>query len=190
MFVICCFLRLALGEKFYLMVGCNLSEQIPMIVIDIDEIDSKILRMLISDARSSLSDIAKECGISSVSVLNRIKRLKKLGVIIGATVFPSLNLLGYQITATIGVESNSNTEEIREFLKNNTCLIEPSMSIGEYDFCALVYAESIQSLNEKIEVVRRRFGVRKIIVNVWSNFPHSIFQNIDLNPLKKDENNG
>ncbi|MGD6851019.1 MAG: Lrp/AsnC family transcriptional regulator [Candidatus Bathyarchaeia archaeon] len=152
-----------------------------------DEIDTKILKMLILDARTSLSDIAKICDISSVSVLNRIKRLKKLGVITGATLFPALEELGFQITALIGVQTNSNTEELKEFLKTNTCLIEPSSSIGEYDFCALVYAENIASLNEKIDLVRRRFGVRKVIVNVYSKIPTLSFENIDLNPLKRVE---
>jgi DNA-binding Lrp family transcriptional regulator len=152
-----------------------------------DEIDTTILQMLILDVRMSLSDIAKACDISSVSVLNRIKRLKKLGVLTGATLFPALEELGFHITALIGVQTSSNTEELREFFKNNTCLIEPSSSIGEYDFCALVYAENIASLNEKIDVVRRRFGVRKVIVNVYSRVPILSFENIDLNPLKKEE---
>jgi DNA-binding Lrp family transcriptional regulator len=158
--------------------------------VNIDEIDAKILRMLIKDARASLSDIAKECEKSSVAVLNRIRRLKKLGVITGATIFPALNVLGFQIVATIGVEANSNTEEITEFFKNNTCLIEPAASIGEYDFCALVYAENITCLYEKIEMLRMRFGIRKIIVNVWSNIPHVNYGNIVLNPMEKDESNG
>lgn len=153
--------------------------------VNVDETDSKILHMLILDARMSLKDIAKECGLSSVSVLNRIKRLKKLGVITGATLFPSLNMLGVQIVATIGMETGSNTEEIVQFLGKHTYLIEPSTSVGEYDLCTLVYAENIASLNEKTDAVKRRFGIRKVIVNVWSNVPQMTFENIDLTPTKK-----
>jgi Lrp/AsnC family transcriptional regulator, regulator for asnA, asnC and gidA len=154
-------------------------------IVDIDEVDSKILHILIQDARTSLKEIAKECGISSVSVLNRIKRLKKLGVITGATLFPSVNKLGFEIIATIGMETDSNTDEIVKFFKEHTYLIEPSTSIGEYDLCAVVYAENMTNLNEKIETVRKRFGIRKVTVNVWSGIPHSTFENIDLNPTKK-----
>jgi DNA-binding Lrp family transcriptional regulator len=154
-------------------------------IVDIDEVDSKILHILIQDARTSLKEIAKECGISSVSVLNRIKRLKKLGVITGATLFPSVNKLGFEIIATIGMEIDSNISEILAFFNTHTHLIEPSISIGEYDLCALVYAENIANLNEKTDAVRRRFGIRKVIVNVWSGIPHMDFENIDLNPTKK-----
>jgi Lrp/AsnC family transcriptional regulator for asnA, asnC and gidA len=153
--------------------------------VNIDETDTKILHVLIQDARTSLKDIAKECGISSVSVLNRIKRLKKLGVITGATLFPAINILGFQIIATIGMETDANTDEIVKFFKEHTYLIEPSTAIGEYDLCALVYAENIANLNEKTDAVKRRFGIRKVIVNVWSNIPHMTFENIDLKPTKK-----
>jgi DNA-binding Lrp family transcriptional regulator len=152
--------------------------------VDIDEIDNKILHVLIQDARTSLKEIAKECGVSSVSVLNRIKRLKKLGVITGATLYPALNIIGFSVVATIGMETESNSDQITEFFDQNTYLIEPSTSVGEYDLCALVYAENIANLNEKIDAARRRFGIRKVIVNVWSGLPHMTFENIDLNPKK------
>ena len=151
-------------------------------VIKIDEIDNKILHILIEDARTSLKDIAKKCAISSVSVLNRIKRLKKLGIITGATLFSSLDTLGFQIVASIGMETDSNTDEILKFFKEHTCLIEPSTSIGEYDLSALVYAENITNLNDCVDMVRRRFGIRKVTVTVWSGLPFMNYENIDLRP--------
>ncbi len=154
-------------------------------IVDIDEIDEKILHILIEDARTSLKEIAKRCGISSVSVLNRIKRLKRLGVITGATLFTSLDNLKFQIVASIGMETDSNADEILKYMKEHTCLIEPSASIGQYDLCALIYAENIQTLNETVESVRRLFGIRKVIVSVWSGIPFFNFENIDLNPMKR-----
>ncbi len=154
-------------------------------IVEIDDTDEKILHILIEDAHTSLKDIAKECNVSSVSVLNRIKRLKNLGVITGATLFTDLSLVGFHIVATIGMETDSNSDEIISYFKQNTYLIEPATSVGEYDLCALIYAENISNLNEKTEAVRKRFGIRKVIVNVWSGIPHITFENIDLNPLKK-----
>jgi DNA-binding Lrp family transcriptional regulator len=152
---------------------------------DIDEIDEKILHALIQDARRSLKEIAEKCSITSVAVLNRIKHLKKIGVITGATLFPSTDQLGFQIVATIGMQSDANTEDILKFFNQRTYIIEPSISVGEYDLCALVFAENITVLNERIETVRRRFGIRKVIVNVWSGIPYMNFENINLIPTKK-----
>jgi DNA-binding Lrp family transcriptional regulator len=140
--------------------------------------------MLVLDARMSLKDIAKECNISSVSVLNRIKRLKKMGVITGATLFTKIELVGFQVIATIGMETNLGREDIEQFFTKHAYLIEPSTCVGVYDLCALVCAENISSLNEKVELLRRRNGIKKVIVNVWANVPHFSFENLDLQPKK------
>lgn len=152
--------------------------------VQIDEIDEKILHMLIKNARISLKEISDKTTISSVSVLNRIKRLRKVGVITGATLFPAINKIGFEIVATIGMQTDENTDEVMKFLNDHTYMIEPSTSIGEYDLCAVVYAENIKSLNEKVEAIRRRFSFRKIVVNVWSGIPEFNFDNIDLRPKR------
>jgi len=172
-------------NKLYVSGKIDLSGEKMNATVDIDETDDKILHVLIQDARANLKEIAKECGLSSVSVLNRIKQLKKLGVITGAAFFPVLDPLGVQILATIGMETDANIDEIIEFLKKHTHLVEPSKSIGEYDLCALVYAENIANLNEKIDALKRQFEIRKVVVNVWSGMPHMTYENIDLRPIKK-----
>ena len=47
----------------------------------LDELDQKIIRLLIENARISYSDIGKETGISRVAVKARIQALEKRGVI-------------------------------------------------------------------------------------------------------------
>ena len=46
-----------------------------------DEIDSKILKRLLTDARSSYRKIAFELGISPPTVLNRISKLERDDII-------------------------------------------------------------------------------------------------------------
>lgn len=157
-------------------------------VVRIDDTDKKILSILIQDARTRLKDIAQSCGISSVSVLNRIKRLKKLGVITGAALYPDLHVFGFQIIATIGIETDANEDEVIKFIAEHTDLIEPSTSIGKYDLTALVYAESVSALDKVVYEVRKRSGVRKVTVNVWAGLPHMVFENIDLQPKDCDRN--
>jgi len=156
----------------------------------VDDTDKKIILALIKDARASLKDIAKTCDLSSVSVLNRVKRLKKNGVITGATLFPSLNKLGLNFAATVGLETESKAQDIITFFDEHASLVELSASFGEYDLCALVFAEDISSLNQKIDAVKRRFKISKAIVNVWSGRPEMNYENINLNPEKRGSENG
>ena len=52
-----------------------------MFLDGLDELDQKILRLLIQNARMSYSDIGKETGISRVAVKMRIQALEARGVI-------------------------------------------------------------------------------------------------------------
>jgi DNA-binding Lrp family transcriptional regulator len=155
--------------------------------VKLDQTDYKILSMLIKDARARLKDIAKECETSSVVVLNRIKRMKKLGVLAGtATLFPNLSALGLPIVATVGITFDGKpNEEVFRLISQQTCLVEPSISIGEYDLCALVYAESLSKLDKMAYAIREHFGAREVTINVWSGPPQFSFENIDLQPMEK-----
>jgi DNA-binding Lrp family transcriptional regulator len=153
--------------------------------IDLDETDIKILNMLIKDARARLKDIAKECDSSSVYVFNRIRRLKKLKVITGSTLYLDLAALEISVVATIGVNYEGNQDqEILKLIGEKTFLVEPSPSIGEYDLCALVFAKSINELDKIAYSVRKHFEASKVTVNVWSGSPQNVFENIDLRPRK------
>ena len=159
-------------------------------IVEIDDKDAKILSMLIKDARARLKDIAKECCISPVSALNRIKRLKKLKVITGYTLFPNIEELGLPVVTTIGVIMDGNKkDEVIQVISKQTNLVEPSASIGKYDLCALVFAESIDELNKTAQIVKKNFNAREVALNIWSGPPFMVFENIDLHPLK-EQNHG
>jgi DNA-binding Lrp family transcriptional regulator len=133
-----------------------------------------------------LKDIAKECGISSVSALNRIKRLKKLQVITGSTLFANLGELGLPFVATIGVIMDGNQkDEVITVISEQTNLVEPSASIGKYDLCALVFAENINELNKTAQLVKRNFNAREVALNIWSGPPRMTFENINLRPMEE-----
>lgn len=152
-------------------------------IIEVDEIDIKILTMLINDARTRLKDIAKECETTSVSVLNRIKRMKKHKLITGATLYPDVASLGLPIAATIGISFDGNLdEEILRLLEQQSFVVEPSSSVGEYDFCALVFARSIAELDKIACLIKEQFSAKTITINVWTGPPHNNFQSIDFQP--------
>jgi len=65
----------------------------------LDEIDVEILRALVFDARLSSRQIAKQCNVSIGTVLTRIKRMEKEGVIKGYSAILEHEKLGYELTA-------------------------------------------------------------------------------------------
>ena len=54
-----------------------------MMTMKIDEFDKKILAMLASDGRMTVTDLASEVGLSKTPVQARLRRLEAAGVILG-----------------------------------------------------------------------------------------------------------
>jgi len=68
-----------------------------------DETDVKILKTLVSDARLSSRQISKKAGISIGTVLTRVKRMEKEGVVRGYCAVVDHEKLGYMLTALIEI---------------------------------------------------------------------------------------
>jgi DNA-binding Lrp family transcriptional regulator len=66
--------------------------------MDLDETDDKILKALSLDSRLSSRQIARQCGISIGTVLSRMKRMEKEGVITGYAALLDHEKLGYALT--------------------------------------------------------------------------------------------
>ncbi len=66
-----------------------------------DELDRKILKFLIWDARLSYREIARQAKLSTTTVIERLKKLKANGVITGYSVNLDAKKVGYEISAII-----------------------------------------------------------------------------------------
>lgn len=87
----------------------------------LDEIDQKIVQLLIKNARFSYSDIGKEVGISRVAVKARIQALEKKGVIEEYTTIINPQKISGAISCYFEIEtlSNSFTDVIDILNQNN-----------------------------------------------------------------------
>ena len=64
----------------------------------IDDVDRKILSELLRDCRRSYRSLARRAGVSVGTVLSRIRKLEKAGVIRGYSALLDHEKLGYQLT--------------------------------------------------------------------------------------------
>jgi len=71
--------------------------------MELDETDVKILKMLVSDARLSSRQISRKAGVSIGTVLTRVRKLEKEGVLRGYSAVVDHEKLGYMLTALIEI---------------------------------------------------------------------------------------
>jgi DNA-binding Lrp family transcriptional regulator len=96
------------------------------IAATLDEIDIKILRKLISDARLSYRNIAEQIGVSPPTVLARVEKLEKNKIIKSYSALLDHEKLGYDLTAIIEVTAIKNkVVEVERVLSKyeNVCAI-------------------------------------------------------------------
>ncbi|HEY7757361.1 MAG TPA: Lrp/AsnC family transcriptional regulator, partial [Nitrososphaeraceae archaeon] len=67
--------------------------------MNIDEIDAKILKKVLVDARLSYRSIAEQIGVSAPTVLSRINRLQEHQIIKSYSAVVDHEKLGYDLTA-------------------------------------------------------------------------------------------
>jgi len=86
----------------------------------IDSINWKILEMLQRDARTTLKGIAKEVGLSSPTVAERIQKLEDMGIIESYKTKINLNKLGYSLGVYISIKIRfGQTQNFEKYI--NVC---------------------------------------------------------------------
>ncbi len=129
----------------------------------VDEIDKQILNILIKNGRTSYADIAKEVGMKSPSVIERIKKLEYLGILKGYTAIVNYKALGYDILAFIGVNID-NAQHIEDFEREmhnlDSDIVECHHVTGESTMRIKVITRNTESLSQLIKKIRSLIGVR------------------------------
>lgn len=88
-----------------------------------DEKDMRILGQLTCDARMSARKLGLTLGLSTVTVLDRIKKMEKSGIVRRYTVMLDHELLGYSLTAVIEVATNkAGIREVEKSLAAIECV--------------------------------------------------------------------
>ena len=97
-----------------------------MSILDLDELDIKILRELLKNARLSYRAIADKVGGAIGTVISRIKKMEKGNVIMGYSAILNHEELGYELTVIteITVSKGKLVEVEKEVAKiPNVCCV-------------------------------------------------------------------
>ena len=105
----------------------------------LDELDQKIVQLLIKNARFSYSDIGKEVGISRVAVKARIQALEKKGVIEEYTTIINPQKISGAISCYFEIETLSNSfTDVIDILNKNNIVTQIYRVTGNYMYTLLL----------------------------------------------------
>jgi Lrp/AsnC family transcriptional regulator of lysine biosynthesis len=126
---------------------------------ELDDIDSAILDILVKDARTPYTAIARKVGLSEAGVRKRIDRLVKMGVIRRFTIEVSRPAVVKAITL-ITAETSADTSEVSRAVRSVNGVEKVYEVTGVYDVVAVISSSNISEVNRCIDELRRVKGVR------------------------------
>jgi len=131
--------------------------------VELDERDRRILEELMRNARVSYTELAKKLGVSDVAVIKRVRRLEQMGVIKRYTIVVDPRALGYRVVSYTGIDVDpEHLIEVAEELKKKPYLRELSITSGDHDLMAVIWARDSDELRRIHEEISRLPGVRRI----------------------------
>jgi Lrp/AsnC family transcriptional regulator, leucine-responsive regulatory protein len=118
----------------------------------LDSYNSQILEHLQNDGRVSYNELARRVGLSTPTVIERIRKLEDAGIIQGFTVRLDLEKLGYKAMALIEVKTNPTSyPKVLEFASLQKEIRECYFVTGDSSFVARVIMQDISELQSWIE---------------------------------------
>lgn len=147
----------------------------------IDNLDRKILKIVMRNARIPSKDVAVECGVSRAAIHQRIQRMAELGVITGSGYNVNHKDLGYHTCTYIGVnlERGAMYRNVVPELEKIPEIVECHFTTGPYTMLIKLFARDnehlMDLLNNKIQNIPGVTGTETLI-----SLDHSIHRQIPI----------
>jgi DNA-binding Lrp family transcriptional regulator len=129
-------------------------------VVSYDSIDRDLISLLRTDARASISALAKALKVSRGTVQNRLDRLLATGAIIGFTIRASASIDDGAIRAVMLIEvTGKSTSQIISKLRGLPELQKVHTTNGAWDLVAEIQASSLAEFDIVLREVRLIDGI-------------------------------
>lgn len=129
----------------------------------LDELDEKILKMIISNARIPFLEVARACNVSGAAIHQRIQKLVNLGIIRGSEYLIDHTKVGYETSAYMGLylKDPEHFPRVVDALREIPEVVECHYTTGQYDLFIKLYARNNQHLLEIIHKKLQPLGLSR-----------------------------
>ena len=140
---------------------------VPRPVTARDELDRALVALLQANARESTANLARRLGVARTTVVARLARLETEGVIVGYTVRLARDAAGAAVQAYVGIRiSPKAARDVVHRLSRFPELRQLASVSGEFDYLAVLRAESTARLDDLLDAIGEIEGVLKTTTSV------------------------
>lgn len=128
----------------------------------LDRHEKAILAALQKDARISVSELARDLGISRATVQTKINRLEYKGTIKRYSVELGEDYQDKLVSALVMIKcSQKLTGQVNKKLASFPWIYELNSVSGDYDLVTLVKSESLKELNKSLDMLINLEGIER-----------------------------
>lgn len=132
-----------------------------------DDIDRALLALLQANARESAASLARKLGVARTTVLARLQRLERSGVVVGYTAVLGPHPRGAELQAYVGITVLPRAgRAVEQRLARMPELRQLCTVAGEFDYIALIEAESAVRLDALLDEIGSVEGVSRTTTSV------------------------
>ena len=132
---------------------------------ELDDIDRRILEILVVDARISLKQLADKIKLSSPSTSERLRRLEERGAIRAFTVDVDPRALGYELQAIVRIRPMpGKLAQVQKMLVDIHELSECDKVTGDDCFIGRLHLRSIEHLDQILDRIADKAETSTAIV--------------------------
>ena len=136
----------------------------------IGDLERKIVRALNQNSRKSFREIAKEIGTSAPVVINKIKRLEKLGAIKGYIPLLNPEYFGYDLIVVVAMRiSHGKLIETQEKIAEDPHVFAIYDVTGEWDSIVIAHFKSREDLNSFVKNLLSQKYVDRTVTHIVLN---------------------
>jgi Lrp/AsnC family transcriptional regulator for asnA, asnC and gidA len=132
--------------------------------LEIDNIDLKILSLLMENAALPYTEIAKQIAVSGGTVHVRMKKMEQMGVVKGSQLNIDYAKLGYDITAFIGIylDKSSNFDIAAKDLESIPEVVNVHYTTGNYSMFVKILCRDTQHLRDVLhDKIQKVSGIQR-----------------------------
>jgi DNA-binding Lrp family transcriptional regulator len=132
-----------------------------------DNLDLKIIDLLLEDGRASLRSIAEELDVSVTTVSNHLNEMEEEGMIKGFKPVISYPELGYTVTCVLMIKAEGDSlRDLVEDLGGMDSLLHVYEVTGDFDIIAVGKFKDTEEMNDTIKELLNSPMVRETNTNV------------------------
>ncbi len=135
--------------------------------MNLDDLDRRLLALLQADGRSSAAELARRLKVARTTVLARLARLQREGVIVGYTVRLAADTGERGVEAYVGITTSPKSgRDVTLRLAALPELRQLCSVSGEFDYLALLRADSTSRLDALLDEIGAIDGVTRTHTSV------------------------